>query len=137
MNLRPCGTRAAQRRHRERGETCTVCKPIGAVQPLKPCGTTAANRRHLSHGEPPCQPCKTADNLDRKKRLHAHKPPTPTTLETIEEVEHLLMCGEGEHSILQALNTTPLNLQRRLQRAGRTDLNHRIFNGDQHMVWAA
>ena len=62
----------------------------------------------------------------------------PTHPETIAEIEHLLMCGEGEYAILKAIGSpTEATLKRLLQRAKRTDLIPRIFHGEQQMVWAA
>ena len=112
---------------------------------LQPCGTRAAYRRHKNHGEPIDQACQHARdtyyNTLRKNPRRTHtrtRPePRPTNTETIAEIEHLLMCGEGEHAILKATGYTAQTLERKLHRAGRADLIPRILHGEQRMVWAA
>lgn len=104
----------------------------------QPCGTPAAYKRHYANKEPVCDPCRTAQNIKRtKQRKQTPRAPKPSTTETIQEIEHLLMCGEGEHAILKATGYKPDTLERLLHRAGRKDLIPRIFHGEQRMVWAA
>jgi hypothetical protein len=84
--LRPCGTEAAYRRHRRRGEeACPPCRaahvayvlarrPRPAPRALLPCGTEAAYRRHRRRGEPACRPCLDASavaELRRRRRRPA------------------------------------------------------------------
>lgn len=64
----PCGTRAAYRRHRRRGETaCAECLAAEAREtrdrktPLVPHGTPAAYKRHQRRGEKPCMECTEAE----------------------------------------------------------------------------
>jgi hypothetical protein len=35
---------------------------------LKPCGTPAAYKRHQRNGEEPCESCRDAENLRRRKK---------------------------------------------------------------------
>lgn len=82
--LQPCGTPAAYKRHRVRGEqACDACKAAenraqqqrrGYVAkhvpraPLQPCGTRAAYERHRTHGEKPCEACKAANSERSRQR---------------------------------------------------------------------
>lgn len=78
--LAPCGTEAAYRRHRRRGEHAdAACRAANvaatqnrkarqapaprqrAERPPPPCGTKAAYERHKRLGESPCQPCRDAN----------------------------------------------------------------------------
>ena len=89
----------------------------------KPCGTRAAYKRGCR-----CEPCKQDQrNYDAERRKAQGITPRIPEHEIINEIEFLLMCGEGEHAITRALNTTPQALQRRLHRAKRHDLIPRIF----------
>ena len=108
------------------------------MKPLQPCGTPAAARRHRRRKETLDRACLDAESTDRYQRRQKNPRPTiPTNTEIIDEVVFLLQCGEGEHAILKALNTTHTALHQRLYRAGRTDLNQRLFNHTDQMVWAA
>lgn len=66
--LRPCGTVAAYRRHRNHGETpCEACRAavaaysraryIPSTRQLAPHGTEAAYHRHYTYGQRPCLAC--------------------------------------------------------------------------------
>jgi hypothetical protein len=52
-------------------------------QPLRPHGTIAAYKRHLTNGDPPCTPCREANNADKRGRKanpdRSHKPITHGT----------------------------------------------------------
>lgn len=69
--LAPCGTTAAARRHRRKGEDlCSPCAQAESVhtqnQKAKKappeCGTRAGYQRHLRNGETPDQKCRDANN---------------------------------------------------------------------------
>lgn len=83
--LAPCGTTAAWRRHRRRGEApCDACraansartkarrsdvpKPAPKARSVAPHGTQAAYVRHWRRGETPCGPCATAHLAHERKR---------------------------------------------------------------------
>jgi hypothetical protein len=101
------------------------------------CGEFRGAKRHGRRGEQNCNPCRTAYTAHERARRAARRKeagkPTRTqaaeqnTQTIIEEIEFFLQCGEGEHAILTALNTTTHTLKRRLHRAGRADLITRIF----------
>lgn len=101
------------------------------------CGEFRGAKRHGRRGEQNCDPCRTAYTAHErarkaKRREDAGKPSmaqasAQRTQAIIEEIEFFLQCGEGEHAILTALNTTESTLKRRLQRVKRTDLMPRIF----------
>jgi hypothetical protein len=100
------------------------------MKPLKPCGTLAAYKRHIARKEPVDPDCAEASRTYAAERRRLTGKPTRVTLtetEYIEEIVFLLNCGEGEHAILQALGTRQDALERRLHRAKRRDLIHRIF----------
>lgn len=117
--LQPCGTYSAVRRHRANSETCADCN-----EP-RPCGTVPAYRQHHRNGETPCAECTEANN--NKNRAGQRR--TLTTEELIAEVERLLSYGEGWGAILKASGyKNHDSLKERLRRAGRADLNERVFN---------
>lgn len=116
--LQPCGTYTAVRRHRANNETCTACN-----EP-RPCGTVPAYRQHHRNGETPCQPCNEANN--NKNRAGQRR--TLTTAELIAEIERLLSYGEGWGAILKASGLADDTFKQRMRRAGRRDLNERVFN---------
>jgi hypothetical protein len=130
--LAPCGTRAARRRHKERGETCNTCPPIQKPRPLQPCGTRAAYDRHTKENTPYCDPCRQAR---REYRKQTKRPPrenvnqTPTK-DLLEEIRFLLNAGEGTARILQATGYAGREkaLRDRLAKHGQTHLANRILN---------
>ena len=85
-SLLPCGTPAAYKRHKKRGETaCGPCLEAAREyvrqqrdrnrgrpprEPL-PCGTQAGFARHKYWGETPCGPCREAEREYRKNRREA------------------------------------------------------------------
>jgi hypothetical protein len=94
--LMPCGTVAAERRHRAAGEPiCDPCRDAARVydrerkrirrieNPVppkqrkhKPCGTHAAAIRHYERGETLCEPCRQAKSeYEKARRLKFPKPP--------------------------------------------------------------
>lgn len=101
------------------------------------CGEFRGAKRHGRRGEQNCDPCRTAYTAHERARRAALRAsagkPTRTqsaeqsTQAIIEEIEFFLQCGEGEHAILTALETTQTTLKRRLHRAKRADLMPRIF----------
>jgi hypothetical protein len=98
--LLPCGTVAAERRHRRNNEpVCDPCRHAATKQRRKYFPETTAPRNHL------------------------------TTPEFIEEVRFLINCGEGEHAILTALGYQgrEKTFQGRLRKAGHQDLNIQLF----------
>jgi hypothetical protein len=99
--LLPCGTVAAERRHRRNKEP--VCDP---------CRQAATKQRRKYFPEPTTT---TRNHL--------------TTPEFIEEVRFLINCGEGEHAILTALGYQgrEKTFQGRLRKAGHQDLNIQLF----------
>jgi hypothetical protein len=100
---KPCGTRAAYRRHRALNQ-----------QPCEPC--TTANTAHSAN--------------ERRKKGIPERTQT-TTADLIEDIEFLLKAGEGECAILKATGYQGRthSLRDRLSKAGRADLGTRIFNG--------
>lgn len=88
--VKPCGTRAAYKRHRRNGEEpCEACKKANTAEnrdaqqryneKRRPCGTSAAYRRHLRAGEEPCALCREAVRKSvqqsRSKKPHRKAPP--------------------------------------------------------------
>ena len=72
-----CGTRQGVQKHwREKTTLCDQCQAfLDAKQmirysdrPLKPCGTPAAIRRHYRNNEPIDEVCRTAHNLNERRR---------------------------------------------------------------------
>jgi hypothetical protein len=65
--LKPCGTRAAYRRHLRRGEdACEACKTAERGGPRKPvrvaqCGTYSGYKRHRRLNEAACAACRAAN----------------------------------------------------------------------------
>lgn len=79
--LKPCGTRAAYLRHRQRGEDCPTCRAAAArkrredrrrqgIPPLLPprCGTISGRTAHYNRGEPICDDCREAFRVWQKQR---------------------------------------------------------------------
>lgn len=98
--LQPCGTPAAYKRHKKRGEpTCGPCKE--------------ANRKEST-----------------KYRKRATAPRNGSTLDDLlAEIRFLLNAGEGEHRILVATGYVgrAKTLRCRLTKAGHHDLSNQIF----------
>lgn len=78
--LKPCGTNAAYKRHRQKGERCVKCwkahadavrkfkKKKPGPKGLRPCGTEAAYRRHYRNKETPDQMCLDAHKLYKQEK---------------------------------------------------------------------
>jgi hypothetical protein len=71
--IKPCGTKAAARRHQRRGERpCEPCLEAQRGGPRQParvarCGTPSGYNRHRRLREPACRPC-----LDANAEVTAH-----------------------------------------------------------------
>jgi hypothetical protein len=130
--LAPCGSTQARQRHKRRGETCNECGPLNQTKELQPCGTVAAAKRHRVHGEKPCPPCLQAerDRSEAARRAKGSKITNTTPFdELIDEIQFLIMCGEGEQRILQATGYTGRagTLRSRLTQAGQHNLANQVF----------
>lgn len=77
----PCGTVAAYRRHKRRGEpACDACLEANrAAQKTAPHGTSAAYERHRRHGEDPCEPCVEAARETWRKKDAARRADPPSS----------------------------------------------------------
>ncbi len=96
------------------------------------CGTAKGYRQHYKKGEQRCRPCMDAFSTycrDNKGTIENRM----TTAEVATEIEWQLTLNQGQYHILRALGYTrnPATLERRLAKAGRHDINARLFGMDQ------